>query len=73
MLAGYLVKLSTRTGKTEYRVVKLRRFEVKLSKKKILKKSLKKIFLLSKKTIFLKKIAQKTAHFDGRWYFCLTA
>ena len=53
-------------------MVKLSRFEVKL-RKKILNLFLKKKILLSKKTIFLKKIAQKTAHFDGRWYFCLRA
>ena len=57
-------------------MVKLSRFEVKLSKKNFFKKFfLKKIifFYSVKRQFFLKKIAQKTAHFDGRWYFCLRA
>ena len=71
---GYLVKPSTRRGKTEQNVVKLSRFEVKLIKKKFFKFFLKKNFFYSvKRHFFLKKIAQKTAHFDGRWYFCLRA
>ena len=30
-------------------------------------------FYSVERQFFLKKNAQKTAHFDGRWYFCLRA
>ena len=37
--SGYLVKLSTRQGKTQYNLVKLSRNEVKLSKQKFFQKN----------------------------------
>ena len=54
-------------------MVKLSRFEVKLSKNFFSKNFFKIFFYSVKRQFFLKKIAQKTAHFDGRWYFCLRA